>query len=73
MDGTFFPYGAGEKCMQNIIRNTEGRVLLERSRCVQADNIKMNHKELLACDIFIWSHLIQPKFRWDCSKHVNEC
>jgi hypothetical protein len=42
MDGTFFPYGVGEKYMQNVTRNTEETVLLERSRCVRVDNIKIN-------------------------------
>jgi len=44
MDGTFFPYRAGEKCMKNVIRSTEQKVLLQKYRCVRVDNIKMNLK-----------------------------
>jgi hypothetical protein len=62
MDGTFFPYRAGEKCMQNVIRSTEQKVLLQRYRCVRVDNIKMNLKGR-TFNILIWNHPIHPRFQ----------
>jgi hypothetical protein len=67
MDGTFFPYRAGEKCMQNVIWSTELEVLLQRYRIVRVDNIKMNLKER-TFNILILSHPIQC----DCFRHVSE-
>jgi len=71
MDGTFSPYTVGEKCMQNVIRSTEQKLLLKRYRCVGVDDIKMNLKER-TFNILISSHHIQPRFQWVCLRHVNE-
>jgi len=71
MDGKFFPYGAGEKSLQNVIRSMKEKMLLGAYRCVRVENIEINLKKITFC-ILIWSHPIQPRFQWVCFRHVNE-
>lgn len=71
MDGKFFPYGAGEKCMENVVRRMKQKMLLDGYRCVRVENIKINLKKR-TFNILICSHPFQPRFQWVCFRHVNE-
>jgi hypothetical protein len=52
-----------EKCIQNLVRNPEGRRPLRKYRHRLEDNIRMVGREI-GWEVVDWIHLVQDRYQW---------